>query len=185
MKANEAEDNSGTMAESLDGGTPASWGPTGPDGGPLPHLVNPVIPEARPWNPANVPCLRNCKHYWNTKLHFEHGNYDGALGDHEPLQERHICMRIPGVFLELSGDAPVYVCEKGWDPEDPKEIAGRKDRQKRYFELHPDHKPPPLPPPGDVDIDIDQEADQKSQDKEAQRIHDEILAEEEDSDGNN
>ena len=145
MKPRESEDSSGAMQEVLDGGEAASWGPTGPDGGPLPGLVNPVVPQARPWDAKHVPCLRDCRHYMAAQLHFEHGNYDGALGGHEPIQDRHICRGVPGVFLELSGDAPVYECS-AWDPLFNADVVELKHRRSQYFSHHPEPVPDPPKP---------------------------------------
>jgi hypothetical protein len=141
MKARESEDNQGTLAKELGDGEASSWGPTGPDGGPMPHLVHTTRDTAAPYDAQNVPCLRNCRYYWTTKVHFEHGNYAGGLGGHQPMQESHICLRMPGVFIELSGDSPVSECENGWDPADPQEIRERNHRRNQYFAEHPDHRP--------------------------------------------
>jgi hypothetical protein len=85
------------------------------------------------------------------ELHFEHGNYDGALGNHEPIQDRHICRGVPGVFLELSGDAPVYKCS-AWDPLFHSDVVELKHRRDKYFEQHPENKPAPPKPPTEQTI---------------------------------
>jgi hypothetical protein len=162
MKPNESEDSVGTMAESLDGGEAASWGPTAPDGGPLPGLVNTVIPKAKPWDRKNSPCLRDCRHYFTATVHFEHGNYEGGLGAFEPVQDRHVCKAIPGVFLELSGDAPVYECSD-WHPQVPENLEDRERLRERYYAEHPEDVPDSEQDAQDEPVEIDIEDDQEDE----------------------
>lgn len=67
--------------------------------------------------------------------HFDHGNAPGSLGV-EPLMRHVYCSAMPGVFLELSADSPVYECSR-WDPEDPSEAYAREQRRRLYFDMHP------------------------------------------------
>ena len=139
----------------------SSWGPPGPDGGPAITPMPPPV-DARPFTPVHSPCLRACRHYFNARSHFDHGNPAGTFDQgKEPTQRHHLCMRIPGVYLELSGDSPVYECNR-WDPENPSELVQLRARRDAYFEAHPDHvPPPPLELSDDLDhigTDDDQEA---------------------------
>lgn len=109
-------------------------------GGAGPHL--PLVPpaEARAFTPKNVPCLRNCIHYMSVLTPFDHGNPAGTFAEgKEPLQRQHLCTAVPGVFLELSADSPVYECEERFEPRigvNPL-IALRE----KYYEQHPEHRP--------------------------------------------
>jgi len=121
----------------------------------MPGLVNPVRTTARPWTPENVPCLRDCEFYFTADLHFEHGNYDGALAGNEPIQVRHICKAIPGVFLELSADSPVYKCSD-WRPREAGDLKKLQRRRDKYYDQHPPADG--APPPGGV-VDVGDKAD--------------------------
>jgi len=136
----ERPDNEGTLAEPTDitDSEPGSWGPMGPDGGPSMGIDPP--PSTKPtWSPQVVPCLRACRHLMQTEVHFDHGNAPGTL-EAEPRSFRPLCTRIPGVFLELSRDAPVLECS-AWDPLDAAEQIALDARRTAYLSAHPDHDP--------------------------------------------
>jgi hypothetical protein len=103
----------------------------------MPAGVNGGPATARPFSAQHVPCLRDCRFYFSATSHFDHGNPSGSFAEgYEPTQRHHMCMRAPGVYLELSADSPVYTCNQ-WDPIDPKDVVARTRRRERYLALHP------------------------------------------------
>lgn len=138
MKAHDDENAIGHMGDQLHQGDASSWGPIGPDGGPRPDLIHSVLrPSAREWDPRHVPCLRSCRHYMEAVSHMDHGNAPGSL-EVEPLMRHVYCSALPGVFLELSADSPVYECSR-WDPENPSEVLEREERRRLYLLQNPEH----------------------------------------------
>ncbi len=141
MKAHTDEKtNEGTLSGELEGGGSAGWGATAKDGGPTPTAISPPA-LAREFEAEHVPCLRNCRHYFRAVSHFDHGNPIGTF-EHgkEPTQRHHACSAIPGVYLELSGDSPVYECSN-WDPTPGAELKERELRREAYYNDYPDHRP--------------------------------------------
>lgn len=134
-------ENEGSLSHSADllNGTPSEWGPPGPDGAPMMQHAPP--PDAAPdFAPETSPCMRGpCKHLHLVYSHFEHGNV--SMGGYQPRQRRISCMRQPGVWLEMSGDAPVLECNQ-WDPA-PAESPYNELLQRRqmYYSRHPEHDP--------------------------------------------
>jgi hypothetical protein len=140
MKAHDDENAIGRMGEQLNQGDASSWGPIGPDGGPRPDLIHSVRrPSAREWDARHVPCLRSCRHYMEAISHMDHGNAPGSL-EAEPLMRHVYCSALPGVFLELSADSPVYECSR-WDPEDYSATREREERRRLYLAQFPQHDP--------------------------------------------
>jgi len=138
-----------------------SWGPPGADGGPVMQMVAPP-PDARPFTAQYSPCLRACRYYFRAQSHFDHGNPDGTFEPgREPRQSHHICMRIPGVHLELSGDSPVYQCT-AWHPADPVELVKLEKSRAQYFERNPDHHLPEL---AEVDGELDNVDDEVTRER--------------------
>ena len=125
------------LGTQLTRGTPEGLGLVGAE------IPTPTPPpsEARPFDAAHVPCLRNCRYYFSCVSHLDHGVPAGVLAQ-EPLQRHHICKAIPGVYLELSGDSPVYECSD-WDPVDGAELHQLEQRRDRYYNDYPDHRPTP------------------------------------------
>jgi hypothetical protein len=151
----------------LEEGEPSSWGPVAEDGGPNPAAAVQHPAPARKFTPAEVPCLRGpCQYYFQATSHFAHGNPAGTFEPgYEPVQRHHMCKAIPGVYLELSADSPIYECNH-WDPVDVDELHHLEYRRDRYYLEHPDHKPPPRPSfddEGVVDLD-DEEEDETNDD---------------------
>lgn len=117
------------------------WGGAAPDGGPSPHTAVAPPATAKPFTAENVPCLRNCRFYFRAITHFDHGNPEGTFPPgYEPQQRHHACSALRGVFLELSGDSPVYECSH-WDPIDSRELAERTLRRESYYAEFPDNRP--------------------------------------------
>jgi hypothetical protein len=135
----DAPDNEGSLAvTAVAGGTPSAWGAPGPDGGPMMGFA-PAGEPPPPFEPSHCPCLRGpCRHLHQVFVHFEHGNL-GTL-ERQPRERKLMCRAQHGVFLELSGDAPVLDCSL-WDPADAAELAALELRRRRYFAAHPDHDP--------------------------------------------
>jgi len=131
MRAHETGDGEHKLGDGLLGGKPADWGPVSADGAPNPALANPTPAPARPFTPRYCPCLRDCEHYMTVTSHFEHGAGAGVL-QVEPTERHHICSAIPGVYLELSGDSPVYACNR-WTPMLPETVTEEERRRDAWL----------------------------------------------------
>ncbi len=142
MKHDEAAgaDGEGHMAVDIDVGVAAV--PIARDGGPVPGFGQLGVPDPPPpLDPATFICMRDCRYYFETKTHFEHGNTGVYKPGTGPVQFVRACMRIPGVYLEISGDAPVLECNM-WDPLSMNDITELGIRRERHFAANPDHEPP-------------------------------------------
>jgi hypothetical protein len=117
---------------------PAEWGPPGPDGAPQMELVDADHEEPPAFDAAHCPCLRDCRHFHRVVHHFEHGNAPGTLA-RQPRHTKLLCMAQPGVFLEMSADAPVLECSL-WDPLNPAELGARDERRLRWWDAHPEQQ---------------------------------------------
>lgn len=138
MRATDNEDGVARPVGTIDEGEPASWGPTGPDGGPTPEAVNLLAPVPVPeFTPRNSPCLRNCRHFLRAWSHFDVGNTAGCFAPGQEPRVQHVaCMVQPGVHLELTADSPVLDCNR-WDPLPDREIRKLARRRKKYLAKHP------------------------------------------------
>ena len=139
MRGSDRGDGEASLAAPLEGGEPSSWGPPGPDGGPM-MTPAPATADAAPaFDAAHCPCLRGpCRYLHEVRTHFDHGNAPGTL-ERAPTQLHLSCMVQRGVFLEMSADAPVLECNR-WDPEDPAQLAAVEHRRAAYFERHPEDR---------------------------------------------
>ncbi|NIR30010.1 MAG: hypothetical protein GWN84_11980, partial [Gammaproteobacteria bacterium] len=108
--------------------SPSDWGPV-QGGWPDIASANPPIPPARKFTRENCPCLRDCRHYFSSVSHFAAGNADAL--DYEPTQRHHYCKAIPGVFLELAADSPVYACNH-WDPQPQHDLVAMQERRRQW-----------------------------------------------------
>lgn len=153
MKAEDNEDAIATPMGEIDGGDPAEVA-IGSDGAPVQDPLAPPLPSLA-FTPENVPCLRNCRYYFRSVGHFDTSNPDRRFTSSVTA-----CMRVPGVWLELSGDAPSYECNS-WDPWRADELGIRDLNRQGYYDAHPDHVPTPLEERlnADAEVDIDEEDD--------------------------
>lgn len=125
------EDKQAPAMGTLESGEPSPMPPGALLG--VPALPLPPPEAAKPYEPEFVPCVRDCRYYFRAESHFDAGNPAGSLTK-APRQTHRYCTAIPGVFLELSGDSPVYTCNQ-WDPA-PLLIRRRERRQARWSRKH-------------------------------------------------
>ena len=121
------------------GSSSSGWGSPAADGGPMP-IAMPEPEPALPFSADSVPCLRGpCRYYFAAQSHFDHGNPAGTFAPgKEPRARHHACKAIPGVWLELSSDSPVYACNS-WDPLDRGLVLARDLRREDYLKANPEH----------------------------------------------
>lgn len=152
-----AEDGTASMGADIDvqpGPIPISG-----DGGPVPGYGQLGTPDPAPsLDPSTFICKRDCRYYYEAVSHFEHGSSGVYKEGEGPREWTRACMRIEGVWLEISGDAPVLECNQ-WDPLSPRDGYGLlalmrrlwrwlwrrpslAERRRRHFVLNPDHGPP-------------------------------------------
>jgi hypothetical protein len=118
--------------------------PIAHDGGPTPGYGQLGEPDSAPaFDAENCICMRDCRYYFETKAHFEHGNRGTYAAGSGPVQFKRACKAIPGVWLEISGDAPVLECNQ-WDPLSIHETGELDRRRAGYYALNPDHEPPEI-----------------------------------------
>ena len=135
MKINESdqEDKEVTDFGTMPDGQPSSWGPTGKDGGPMPHMANPGAPVSTPeFDRKNSKCLQDCRHYMTSLVWMEVGNASLPEG-FTPGQYHTACLVQSGVSRELSRDAPVMDCNQ-WSPYSITELTERTRNIKQWKE---------------------------------------------------
>lgn len=130
--------NEGSLSHNddlLEGGGGGSWGPIGPDGGPMMASMQPAS-KPPPYAAEFCPCLRGpCEFLHEVWTHFDHGNAVDALAE-QPKQRRISCMAQRGVYLEMSADAPVLECNL-WRPRASSQDV--ESRRRNYYRQHPEH----------------------------------------------
>lgn len=149
MKATQSEESAAVLGE-LDGGDPAPMPPPGA------VVANGC--SALPFTAEHVPCLRDCRYYFRTATHFDAYN---PASRHVHLT--HACTRVPGVYLEMSADAPDYECNM-WDPWQDGERRPIEKRRAHWWARHPEIEDRPLEQRLEENLEVD--VDDPEQDEE-------------------
>jgi hypothetical protein len=143
MDKKPAEEKVKDLSASIDGFEPSVL-PIDGGGGIATGAFPPDLAPLLDFEKDSVCTIGPCRHYWRLVVPVdvaEPGSY-GELGHQVPRRTIRSCLAHPGTESSLSGDAPVYECNR-WDPFSGEEAASKtrlldsmkiRQRQKREEE---------------------------------------------------